>query len=345
MPYTQYGSYGEDPNQQPSLYPDGQQPALQSPMAPSQPKPPPISGAVGPATLAYNAYNAAPAASSTAEAAYTLPNTLGINGPTMAPTGPLGNMGAALPWLGVAGIGAATASSAYNAFNKNKGQGFGSGVRNAITDGNPLNYVPVLGQARWAAAGLGGMLGHHDKDTFQRMNVKKALDASGLGRDLSWSTPSGNMLDMRNSSYNVDMSNPLAAQSIGYANPFAFAFANSLGMADDKFRKASTDLTGQIANTLMQGAKSADDVKNNILAFIQKMNIKPDEIRKSIQAMIDAKRISQQEGNAFLAAVTNLSSGTGPQDLSKPQVSPKNTPASVVPSKSPKGKPATMEKK
>lgn len=251
--------------------------------------------------------------------------------------------------LGVGAVGVAGTLAARDWANKN---GYGT-VNSVIQAGNPVNQAAEAFSAynnlrggrglsdqqsiALALPTFGGSLafntvtgaGKH-KDVYQRMGVKKQLDAAGLGKDLSWQGAGGQTLSLKDAQYNTDTSNPLMNQATGYANPFAFAFADQLGMGDQT-RKGATDLAGQISNTITKGAKSVDDVKNNILGFIKTMNITPDQIRAKMKEMVERKVISQDEADAFNAAVTNLVSGKGGQDLSKPV--PSQTSAASVPNR------------
>lgn len=354
--YSPYAQYGQpDPNQpvgnpafgqipQPQVDPGVSAPypvGVATPAA-QVPRPNPVGQAANTAVSLGTTYgvNSAIGAGSQAAAAHSLGGAAASN------AGTAGAAGLGIVPLGVGAVGVAGTLAARDYANRH-----GMGTANSVVQaGNPINQAAEAFSAYGNLKGgrglstqqsialalptFGGSLAYNTvtgagkhKDVYQRMGVKKELDAAGLGKDLSWEGAGGQTLNMRDAQYNTDPNNPFTDQAIGYANPFAFAFADQLGMGDNA-RKGATDLTGQLANTLTQGAKSVEDVKSNILGFIQKMNITPDQIRSKLKEMLERKVISQQEADAFNAAISNLTSAKGGQDLTKP-VGPTTSAASV----------------
>lgn len=353
--YSPYGQYGQpDPNQPQGNPAFGEVPPVVDPNAPipyatvpaaQVPRPNPVGQAANTAVGLGTTYgiNSAIGGAGAAESAAAA-HSLGGAAASQAGVAPTAGLG--IVPLGVGAVGVAGTLAARDYANRHR-----LGTANSIVQaGNPVNQAAEAFSAYGNLKGgrglsdqqsialalptFGGSLAYNTvtgagkhKDVYQRMGVKKQLDAAGLGKDLSWQGAGGQTLNMRDAQYNTDPNNPFTDQAIGYANPFAFAFADQLGMGDNA-RKGATDLTGQLANTLTQGAKSVEDVKSNILGFIQKMNITPDQIRSKLKEMLERKAISQQEADAFNAAISNLTSGKGGQDLTKP-VGPTTSAASV----------------
>jgi hypothetical protein len=105
------------------------------------------------------------ATSNAVNPAIQTPNIVGASRvPSLATAAPsqtgggFGISGAVAP-LAVGAIGAYTAKSALDSFEAGKGQSVGDAFKNDISDGSLLNYVPVLGQAKWLGSILGSVFG------------------------------------------------------------------------------------------------------------------------------------------------------------------------------------------
>lgn len=210
-----------------------------------------VGGGSGAGGAAASGGSAAPAAAGS----YTLPTELGLNGPTAAaPT-----MSALLPWLGVAGIAAGTGYTAMNAWKNAKNKGVKGGLKEGIKAAGPLNFVPVLGQAAWAAGALrGAFSGKKHKDQYQRDAVRKSLRGSLLDDAYNITLADGSKFDVGKDgsvrNYDVNMSRAGAGDTIGGANPLA----HLIGRGNNKVR---SDFSGYFANAAM----SSGDTRANLV--------------------------------------------------------------------------------
>lgn len=168
-------------------------------------------------------------------------------------------------------------------------------------------------------------IGKDGGDTYTTFDPTAVIDDSGTGKLKG---------------YNVDASNPLAQQSVGFLNPFAFLASGG----DDK---AASDLAGYLSNAAMSNANGDIEVaRQNALAMYentykgikeqlaQQSGGSPDQYDTrelaigSLQAIHDMGRITTGELQAFINGVNQtyglapLSSSDTPieQDPNNPDI-------------------------
>lgn len=283
QPYTPYGPYT---SQQPVLQNDGSY-AYASPTQTGSPYQGPLSSASGAVV---------------GQGIKDLPPYL-ANAPAAADAAPPGLLASALPAAGIA-AGAYTGVQQFEGANK-FGQGKPLSFQEQVALALPTGGFSFLANPLQKLLGIG----HHDADTTNRMGLKNQLASGPLGASLSFQGNSG-PLSLGRAGYNVDFTNPLSQQAVGYANPLASILAQNSG---DHFGKSQNDLAGEIANTIMQGANNTQDVKNNILSLAHKLNLKPAAVKAGLQHLHDTQQLNDNQLQASLQAVENLTHGKGAQ--------------------------------
>lgn len=252
--------------------------------------------------------SSAAVAPSVATAAPSAPQLVSAGGQAISPS-MAGAMGGALPWLGVAGIGAGTAATAYNAYKDSKGKGLVDGFKQGVKSAGPLNFVPLLGQAAWLGGALGGMFGGTtDEDTLKRRAFKTSLgEQSGLGSELNFNTVNGPK-SLHEYGYNVDFSNPMADQAVGWVQPLAMAATGDDGKLRD-------DYAGELANLALSNATSMEDLRKNVLSLYESFKADPGTLKEAIN---QNQALSQDQKDSAYAAIDNLTrSDNRPQDLTE----------------------------
>lgn len=169
---------------------------------------------------------------------------------------------------------------------------------------------------------LGGTLGlasktGKDKDQISRDGVRSALQNIGvLDKDYNVKLADGSLYNMgvdghfslpntdgtARHSYDVDFSNPLAHQAVGWANPLALILSNG-----DK--KITSDTAGQFVNAALSNAKSLEDARGNMVTIFSRMGLDGDKAASIIKSLKDQGRITENEMNAAIYGLGTLSSG------------------------------------
>ena len=246
--------------------------------------------------------------------------TVGNAGSTGAST--LGNLGAALPWLGVAGIGAYTGSRAMDAWNKSKNKGAMGGLKQGIKSAGALNFVPVLGQAAWAAGALRGAFGgKKHKDQYARDAMRKDLQGRGFLDDkYNVTLANGQKYDIgRDGSQRLYNTTPQSEGAIGDVQVLAHLLAGKEGKSKD-------DLTGYLANA----AASSGDARMNAREFFRQNGLDHD---RAYGMVLQDKGLDPGVRDAFLNGLDQTfgvgayAGGRTPQ-AAVPQ-SPKNQPLMI----------------
>ncbi|HQH26586.1 MAG TPA: hypothetical protein PLP17_04245 [Oligoflexia bacterium] len=103
--------------------------------------------------------------------------------------------------------------------------------------------------------------------------------------------------------YQIDFSNPLTPESIGWAQPIGALLTGG----DPKLR---TDLTGYIVNAAQSNAKTLADVQQNIAAIFLQTGISPEQALQGIDQMYRQGSLSSQEHAAYIHGLNVLFAGT-----------------------------------
>ncbi|MCB0346314.1 MAG: hypothetical protein KDD66_14440 [Bdellovibrionales bacterium] len=103
--------------------------------------------------------------------------------------------------------------------------------------------------------------------------------------------------------YDVDFSNPLSPEAVGWAQPLAAVLTGG----DEKLR---TDLTGYLVNAAQSNANSLADVQRNIQAFLVKINATPEAIAQGLAQLHQAGKLSAEEYAAYLHGFKTLLTST-----------------------------------
>lgn len=231
-------------------------------------------------------------------------------------TGLLGSMGSMLPLAG----GALGAYGLYDTFahNKSKAQGGFQGAASGAALGASLGSAfPGVGTAIGAgvgglAGGIGGLLAGQDKPHPETQDRGTALDelrqsgVLGEGNTLAGGGVVGNPRSP--STYNIDLANagentPLG-QTVGMVDPLSEILVDrqtgSYNTADRAKRRS--DMTGMLANALMQGGTTTDEIRQQFA----KAGLDRNEARKQLDLMWGAGKIDQGQHDAEAAALDRL---------------------------------------
>lgn len=216
-----------------------------------------------------------------------------------------GYMGIAAP-LAVGAIGAYTAQTALNAMERGRNKGIKGGFKEGMRAAGPLNYVPVLGQAAWAAGALAGAFGgKKDKDQYARDAVRSNLRDTGniTVEDGKWvlTRPDGSKYDIGadGSVRNYNIANPedkATQDALSYANPLAEIFT---GGKDDKLR---SDFAGYLTNY----AQGGGDVGANLRHQAELAGLDHDSARARLDAMRGEGFFDDATANIYGNAIDRL---------------------------------------
>jgi len=301
---------------------------------------------LGTLSAGYNLYNlgdsvlggspaAAEALPSASFGGFSVPSAVSGNEMAALPLEEGSMLGSLAPFA-VAGIGAYTAGKSVDAYNKAKGKGAWGGFKEGLKSAGPLAAVPVLGQAP-ALAGLisGAFHTGKDKNQLERDQTRSVLENAGFTKDYQMKlNKTGYNLDLgkdggfkytneagqdRNA-YDIDWSDPLAEQSVGWLQPLMHVVAEG----DDN--KAAW-LTGQIFNEIKKnGATDINQVRDAVLDIYHNLNMKPSLMINAVSHL----NVPQEKKDAFIAAIESLRPG-GKVQVQPGAKKPEITTASATP--------------
>ena len=225
--------------------------------------------------------------------------------------------------------------AAYSAFQLIDNWGKTTPEQGAISGATIGAYIgtqiaPGLGTLIGAGIGgiagaLSGLFGHHKhKDQVARDEMRTQLQQVGLidqkfgitladGTTYDISLDGGKKLTNIDGTerrpYNVDISNPLAGQVIGWTQPLA-----ELLYPGNK--KLKDDLTGYLTNAALSNAKDLESARKNVLRFYDQLKLTPEKVVQGLQALGQQGALGS-DLPAYLNGVLTLLSG-----LPEPQVQP-----------------------
>lgn len=165
---------------------------------------------------------------------------------------------------------------------------------------------------------LGLFSGGKHRDVAARDALRAGLQKMGLvdqnfnltlagGSSYSIAADSGCMLDSLDGSrrhpYDVDFSNPLAGETIGWVQPLALILTGG----DPKL---STDLTGYFVNAALSNAADYESARQNVLAIYNKAGIAPEGIIRALDAQRTQKNLNEDGFSAYVNGVVALLNGT-----------------------------------
>lgn len=260
-------------------------------------------------------------------------------GPTNASAALQGLGTAEAPLLGSAGtlLGAGAVGAYYAPSYMKYGSmaAAGKSTKDSIVKSAALTN-PVTAWAVPIADKFGlGFGGGKDQDQVKRDGIRAALKQAGIidenyGLDLQ----DGSKYDIgadghamlqssdgsQRHAYDVDFKNPLAHQSVGWANPLAII----LGGGD---KKVESDFAGYLTNAWGSKAKSLEDVRANAMTTFKKFNMSTDQAKEILKGIRDSGKMSKEEYDAAVYGLATLTSGKYDP---KAQYQPPNKPTTAV---------------
>jgi hypothetical protein len=232
-----------------------------------------------------------------------------------------GALGAASGWAGTVGAVGNLVSLFSAGDNVKPGQAALSGAVNGAYIGTQI--LPGWGTAIGAVVGgIAGFASSYfgsgkSKDQKARDQVREGLLQAGvIDAKYSLTLANGEKFDigkdggakLKNTDgterrmYEVDMTNPLTAQAIGFANPLA-----QLVSGGDK--KLATAFAGYFANAAISNASSPEDVRQNMLAIFSKFKASPEQTLGALQQLGNAGKITAKEYAAYANGMSTMMRG------------------------------------
>ena len=223
--------------------------------------------------------------------------------------------GGALPFAGAI-------YSAYNLVSNFGRSDLATGAINGTALGAYLGSV-VPGVGTLLGGMLGGVLGAassfvlqsgKDKDQIQRDALRSKLQDLGLiDQNYQIELANGDRFDLgkdggftlenldgsRRHNYETDPSNPLSSLAIGLLNPIAFLLTGGEP-------KAQSDLVGLLANAATRNAKTAEEVRKNVLGFLQKLDIREEQLLNALKSSTHSKSLRSAEFSAYTNGVRTI---------------------------------------
>lgn len=200
-----------------------------------------------------------------------------------------------------------------------RGTGFGSKIGKKLDaldqKTNPMTMV------------LGGMLGGKDRDQMMRDQVRNYLvDRGVLSPDYQYTDTQGNTFNMGldggarlqnfaganidneadRGTYDVDFTNPLAANTVGYLNPLSAI--TTRGQND----KLTSDTTGMLTNAALSGAKTDEDARREALALYLRSGL--DTRDKAVAALDQNREAVGGNYDAYLNGINQVFSDSKLRD-------------------------------
>jgi hypothetical protein len=102
--------------------------------------------------------------------------------------------------------------------------------------------------------------------------------------------------------YDVDFSNPLSHQTIGWLQPIAAVLTGGN-------EKLKNDLTGYLVNAALSNADTLSDAAANARAFVQMLGADPQQIAASISEMAGRGLLKNEQALAYLGGLASLAAG------------------------------------
>lgn len=226
------------------------------------------------------------------------------------------NVVGSAPVEGLSGLGQAlsAAAIAHGGYGLAKNWGEGDWKQGAMSGAEmAAGLYPFLGPWSLAAipigAGLGAIhTGRTNEGTIGRNSIREFLASRGVSPEAGYlNLPTGERFQMTSGgggsgNYNVDQANPLSGQAVGFANPLG----EIISSGDDKF---AGQTAGWYSNAALQGAANEQDVLNNIRYQYRQAGITKDEAYRAMRRLQMAGKITQQEKDAYEAALNQIFSG------------------------------------
>ncbi len=232
--------------------------------------------------------------------------------------------------LSAAGSAATIVGGLYGAYDLIANWGASTPARGASSGmavGAALGTViggPGFGTAIGAAIGTiaGGLIGAitagKHKDQKVRDQMREALVQNGvLDSNYQLQLADGSTYNMGldggpraefggRRPFEVDLSNPLAKYAVSWVNPLIEVLAQGNP-------KLKTDFVGYFANAAISNAKTLEDVRQNVTAFMQRFGVTPETLA---QTVVQAAQNGQLDPNVAGAYVNGL------QQLANPSLIP-----------------------
>lgn len=259
-----------------------------------------------------------------------------VVGTTMTPNTMLGSIQAAPSFIPMAVIASTLmgANSAMGAFNEGKDKGALGGIKGGFNGFDDLLTAFATGglsiPANIAASIVGSFQSGKDPDQKRRDKLRGRLrDVKVLDDDWNMVLDDGTTLRMgidgKSKPYNVDFSKASAEQGIGWLQPLAYWVAEGN-------QKLADDFAGQIYSQLdPTGNMSPDELRDKILLVYQKLQAKPSMLTNFYNEAEQKGFLGADQKNAFLAAISSLRPGGGPQNLQPKTPAPGPSVASGAP--------------
>lgn len=230
---------------------------------------------------------------------YGLGNTELSTGASEAASTGMSGLGTALSLAGIAHGG-------YNLFDDFGEGDWKSGALSGAEVGAGLgSFFPGVGTLVGGGIGAlaGGLLGaaktgKTNEGTKRRDSVRSFLASKGVGPKEDYlSLPGGGEYDIGgegggSGAYNVDQTNPLAAQASGLLNPLG----ETVTSGDDT---GARQTTGMFTNAALQGATDEKTLIDNVRYQYQQAGITKDEGFRALRRLRDAGRITEDERMAY----------------------------------------------
>ncbi len=229
--------------------------------------------------------------------------------------------------MGTSVLGAAGAYGLYDNYkNDREGiRGYGQGIASGAALGASLGGLPgaVIG-------GIGGGLLKAGQDLFDsgKSNDQKNRDSARdllkqmgvvdgpLKGNATLQTFGGDSLDIgldgSKANFDVDFSNPIAAQAVALVNPLAAIVAQKSGAKKEQ-------VAGWLANGIMQNNKDPNALTKEAQYLYRKFGVGPQELLDNLGQMHSQGQISKDEINAFVDSIKGISQNA--QNLKLPNAS------------------------
>lgn len=179
-----------------------------------------------------------------------------------------------------------------------------------------LNFCGTLGVIIGGVASLASQFFHtgKHKDQIARDQLRAGLQAVGLiDRNFKLQLADGSGYDIgldggyrypnidgtMRRAYEVDFSNPLAAEVINLVHPLSVLITGN-------DRKLRDDLTGYLVNAALSNAKDLEGARVNVQAFYAKLGMQPDAIAQGLAQLTQAGRVSSADYQVFLGGLEKV---------------------------------------
>lgn len=220
---------------------------------------------------------------------------------------------------GVAGTAIPAIAGAYglynmgeNLFSGTKMGTAGGAMRGAGTGAAIGSIVPGVGTLIGAGVGAlaGGVLGQfgHGPNYYAAKEREKAFGQIFDG-NTTRTLKNGQTINLANDeeihNYNIDHSNPVAADAIPYFKAIARAFAPA---ANENVHNA---LVGRMYNEMTKGGTIQDpaEIRRQILRLVENLGLTPSQSISNIDSLLNQGLIAQEERDVLIGRINNLRPG------------------------------------